>query len=220
MKKLFDKLNLRPLERRLLVGGLVVVFLVVQFLYVWPYFGAVAKMDRRREDGLKMLRDYEAEFAQTNKFRKLVTELEGEGGAVLPEDQASDLMRTIVNQSAQAGVTITTSSKPVSRTNDAFFVEQSIQISTLSSEDALIAFLHNLGAGSSLIRVRDLTLRADPSHMKLTSTVKLVASYQRNRTARVQAPAAKSPAPAPAPSKPAVPAPASKANKTSTTLKK
>ena len=47
----------------------------------------------------------------------------------------------------------------------------------------LVDFLYKLGAGASMIRVRDLTLQPDPPRQRLTADIRLVASYQKNPTA-------------------------------------
>ncbi|HEU5070826.1 MAG TPA: hypothetical protein VFV96_10510 [Verrucomicrobiae bacterium] len=203
MTNTFDKLNLRPFERRLVVGVGIVLFVVVQFLYVWPHFGDVETMGLRREKALKELKVRNDEIAQTNKFAVELAKLQGQGADVPREDQAVELLRAIQSQAAQTGVSITANSKPVTRTNDAFFIEQSQQITTVSTEGALIDFLYNLGTGNSLIRVRDLTLRPDPSHTKLTATIKLVANYQKSPAGRAATPVIR-PAPRTAP-KPAAP---------------
>jgi len=50
-------------------------------------------------------------------------------------------------------------------------------------EPQLVDFLYKLGNGSSLIRVRDLSLQPDPPRQKLAADIQLVASYQKNPTA-------------------------------------
>ena len=71
-------------------------------------------------------------------------------------------------------------SRPLTRTNDAFFVEQIQNINVTATDDQLVDFLYKLGSDVSMIRVRDLELQPDPPHQKLTANIKLVASYQRN----------------------------------------
>jgi hypothetical protein len=206
MTNLFDKLNLRPFERRLIVVVGIVLFVAMQYFLIWPHFGDVKRMGTRRSQALTKLKTYRDEFAQTNKFAVEVKKLEGEGLAVPQEDQTSELMRTVQSQSAQAGVHITANSKPSTRTNQ-FFLELSQQVTASATEGSLVNFLYNLGAGTSLIRVRDLTLRPDTSRQQLNATIKVVASYQKNPPARAGAPAASAPqgpataAPKPAPAK-------------------
>ena len=203
MTNIFDKLKLRPFERRLIVVIGIVLFLVAQFLFIWPYFGAVKKMNDRREIAKLELVKFHEEIGQTNKFAAELVKLEGEGAAVPPEDQSSDLMRTIQIQAQQSGVVPQNVSKTFTKTNE-FFLDQSVTVTPLSAEDQLLNCLYNLGSGNSLIRVRELTLRPDQTRTKLSATVKLVSSYQKNRSAvRAAAPA---PAAAPAAIKPPVPA--------------
>ena len=47
-KSLFDKLNLRPNERRLVIIVLIVVFIILNFIFVWPRFGDWGKIKARR----------------------------------------------------------------------------------------------------------------------------------------------------------------------------
>ena len=46
----FNNLNLKPQERRLVIGALVVGFILVNVWFVWPHFGDWAKNSRRAED--------------------------------------------------------------------------------------------------------------------------------------------------------------------------
>jgi hypothetical protein len=105
-------------------------------------------------------------------------------------------------------------------TND-FFEEQSIRIDINTGEKELVDFLLNIGAGSSMIRVRDMDLRpADQNRYRLQGSVTLSANYQKKQPTRSSAAAAK-PAAKPI-AKPAVPAarPASPAAKPATGGKK
>ena len=179
MTNAFDKLNLRPFERRLVVVVGIVLFVVVQFIYIWPHFGDVGKMDLRRQKALTELATRNATIAETNKFAADLKKLQGEGLDIPPEDQAVTLMRTVQSLSSQSRVNIQNTSKPFNTTNQ-FFMEQSLTVSTVSEEGPLVDFVYKLGEGNSLIRVRDLTLRRDQSQTKLTASIKLVASYQKS----------------------------------------
>jgi hypothetical protein len=68
-------------------------------------------------------------------------------------------------------------------TNNAFFVEQTQQISVLALEANLVDFLYRLGAGPSMVRVHDLSLRPDAPHQRLQAEIRLVASYQKTSPA-------------------------------------
>jgi Tfp pilus assembly protein PilO len=214
MTSAFDKLNLRPLERRLVVVVGIVLFVVVQFIYIWPHFGDVRKMNVRRAKAITELETRRTVIAETNKFNAELVKLQGEGLDVPPEDQALQLMRTVQQEASKSGVNIQNTSKPFTRTNQ-FFLEQSQQISTLSDEGALVDFVFKLGENNSLIRVRDLTLRRDQSQTKLTATIKLVASYQKKSGGRPAPAPGRTPAAA-RPPKAAAVAPAPPASSTPT----
>ena len=68
----------------------------------------------------------------------------------------------------------------MTRTNDAFFVQQIQNINVTATDDQLVDFLYKLGSDVSMIRVLDLELQPDPPRQKLIANIKLVASYQRN----------------------------------------
>lgn len=177
--------NLRPSERRLVVVVGLVFFVVVNFWFVFPKFGEWDRVDARRWESEQKLQEYEKEIAMMPSYKKIVNEMEKEGQSVAAEDQSLLFSRTINTHQAQSGVAISSTSKMQTRTNQ-FFVEQSQTVSLQAQEPQLVNFLHSLGSGSSLIRVRDLNVRPDPSRQQLTANVKLAASYQKKTPAKTQ----------------------------------
>ena len=195
-----DRLNLRPFEKRLVVGVAALLFVVLNALFVFPHFSDWSNVKARRNIAQIKLAKYEAEIAQTRNYQTLVNSLEKEGLAVPPEDQALHFQSALQEQQVRSGVNITQTSKINNRTNQ-FFLELTETVSVQSREEQLVDFLYNLGSGNSLIRVRDLTLHTDPQRQQLNANVKLVASYQKKTPARPASPAThsgpgKSPAPA------------------------
>ena len=73
--------------------------------------------------------------------------------------------------------------QPLTRTNDAFFVEQVQNVNVSGTDESLVDFLYKLGSDASMVRVRDLELQPDPPHQKLNARIRLVASYQRGAPA-------------------------------------
>jgi Tfp pilus assembly protein PilO len=179
MKNPLDRLNLRPFEKRLVVGVAAVLFVVLNAWFVFPHFSDLAQAQDRRAEALKKLERWQVEINQEPNYRKQIREMESEGQAVPAEDQQNQFSRAIQMQQAQSGVNITSTSKQVVRTNQ-FFLELTEQVSVESGEAQLVDFLYNLGSGSSLIRVRDLALHPNPPRQALSGNVKLVASYQKN----------------------------------------
>jgi hypothetical protein len=119
-------------------------------------------------------------IAQIPALTADVKKFESEGEFVAPEDQGINFMRTIQAQSAQSGVAIINTSRQITHTNDAFFVEQVENINVLATEDQLVDFLYKLGSGASMIRVRDLELQPDPPRQRLNANIRLVASYTKS----------------------------------------
>jgi Tfp pilus assembly protein PilO len=190
MKKYFE--HLRPMERRLVVGVAVVLFIVLNAVFIWPHFSDWSDLRGRLEKARAEFDRNQKATAQIPALQAQVKTFASEGQFVAPEDQAINLMRTIQTQAAASGFGIQNFSRSLTRTNDAFFIEQVQNINVIATEEQLIDFLYKLGSGASMIRVRDLELQPDPPRQRLTANIKLVASYQKN--------------PAPAPAAPAAPA--------------
>jgi Tfp pilus assembly protein PilO len=178
MKKYFAQL--RPLERRMAIGILVVVFLVLNYVFIWPHFSDWSNLHRRRDAARTKLKLYQTTVAQTETCKKQVNSLQSQGEFVPPEDQAVNMLRTVQTQSMHSGVDIVNTSRQVTHTNDAFFVEQIQNIVVHGDDKQLVDFLYKLGSGASMIRVRDLELQPDSAKQHLNANLRLVASYQKN----------------------------------------
>jgi type II secretory pathway component PulM len=181
MKKFFAQL--RPLERRLAVGVLVVFILVLNWVFIWPHFSDWSNLRRRLDDAQKKLQRYQTTISQTANYEKQVKNFESQGAFVAPEDQAINFLRIIQSQAQASGVSLVNPGRSLTRTNDAFFVEQIQNVNVVATDEQLVDFLYKLGSDASMVRVRDLELQPDPQRLKLTASIKLVATYQRNAPA-------------------------------------
>jgi Tfp pilus assembly protein PilO len=181
MKKYFAQL--RPMERRLVVGVAVVLVLVLNAVFIWPHLSDWGKLRGRLDEAHHKLKLYQTTTAQIPALQAQVKTFASEGEFVAPEDQAINLMRTIQAQAAASGFGIQNYSRAITRTSDAFFVEQVQNINVVATEEQLVDFLYKLGSGSSMIRVRDLELQPDAPHQRLNANIRLVASYQKNPAA-------------------------------------
>jgi type II secretory pathway component PulM len=180
MKKYFAQL--RPLERRMAVGVLVVLFLVLNGVFIYPHFSDWGNLRRRLETAQRKLNAYHTVVGQMPLFAAQVKSLQNSGEFVAAEDMSVNMLRTIQTQSAQSGVAIINTSRQTTRTNDAFFVEQVQNINVIANDQQLVDFLYKLGSGASMIRVRDLELQPDVPRQHLNANIRLVASYQKNAT--------------------------------------
>lgn len=184
MKKFFAQL--RPLERRLAVGVLVVFILVLNWVFIWPHFSDWSNLHRRFEEAQQKLKLYQTTILQTSNYEAQVKGFESQGEFVAPEDQSINFLRTIQAQALASDVGMSSMSRMMTRTNDAFFVQQIQSINVTAADDQLVDFLYKLGSDVSMIRVLDLELQPDGPRQKLNANIKLVASYQRSAPANLK----------------------------------
>jgi type II secretory pathway component PulM len=182
MKKYFEQL--RPLERRLVAGVGVILFIVLNWVFVKPHYGDWSDLHGRLDDANRKLTLYRAAIAQKPALEKEVNTLQSNGGYVPQEDQAINFIRAIQSQAIDSGVAIVNTSRQITHTNDAFFVEQVQNINVSATDEQLVDFLYKLGSGASMIRVRDLELQPDTTRMRLMANIRLVASFQKSPDAK------------------------------------
>ena len=175
--------TLRPMEKRLVVGVGTMVIILLNLWFVVPHFSDLPRVQERKAKAQRTLEMFQKEIDQIPKYMRSVADLQGEGQNVAPEEQIYQFQNSIQSEVVRTGVQIQQSPKPHTQTNQ-FFIEQIQNINLQAKEQQLVDFLYNLGEGKSLIRVRDLTLHADPSHTLLQAAIKLVASYQKKPTAK------------------------------------
>jgi type II secretory pathway component PulM len=189
--------NLRPFEKRLLVGIAAILFVVLNVWFVFPHFSDWGNIKLRMNAAQEKLAKYKGEEDKAPGYRAKIKALQAEDQDVPPENQANQFSRAIQTQQAKSGVNVTSTGIITTRTNQ-FFLELSETIHTQSGEQQLVQFLYELGSGNSLIRVRDLILRPDQPRHLLTADIKLMASYHKKPPAPAPAPASRVAAAAPA----------------------
>ncbi len=185
MKKFFAQL--RPVERRLAVGVVVIFILVLNWWYIWPHFSDWGNLRHAMDDAQQKLALYQKTIGDTGKYEEWVKGFENQGEFVPVSDQAINFLRTIQSQASSSGVGINRMGNPITHTNE-FFVEQTQTIDVTGNDKQLVDFLYKLGSSASMIRVLDLEMQPDSTRMRLNANVQLVASYQKNPNAPVAAP--------------------------------
>ncbi len=178
--------NLRPFEKRVVVGIGALFFVVLNFLFVIPHFSDLDTENFRRQVARDKLLKYQSEIAQTNTYVRGLRQMEGESQDVAPEEQSAQFSTVVISQANQSGVHLTTS-QPIKTTTNQFFLEKSETINAQATESQMVNFLYGLGAGSSQIRVRDLNLRTDQPRQQLVAMITLVASYQKKTPVKTSA---------------------------------
>lgn len=181
MKKYFSQL--RPLERRLVVGVAVVLVVVLNWVFIWPEFSDAGNYETRLDNARQKLKNYQANVAQIPDLRKQLSKYENEGQYVPPLEMGLNFIRTVQQQAVDSGVALQNIGHLTQHTNDQFFIEQEQNINVSAPEAPLVDFLYKLGSSSSMMRVRDLTMQPDPPRQRLSADIRLVASYQKNPTA-------------------------------------
>ena len=185
MTKWFDRLNLSPTERRMVLFGLVLLVVLLNYLLIWPYFGEWGKTEKMLTDETARQRKFMAEISQRQKYEKQLAELKLKGvPGLLDADRVPMMQQTIYAQGGLSGVTITRVTVPppvrVTGTTNQFFDERLVTVDVNGLEAELVDFLFQLGSGESMMRVRDITnLRPDPSRTRLQASLTLVASFQK-----------------------------------------
>jgi Tfp pilus assembly protein PilO len=176
------------MERRLAVGVLVIVIVVLNAWLIWPHFSDWGNLQRRLDSARQKLELYQTTIVQRTNYEAQVKSLEGQGEFVAPEDQAINFMRTIQSQSAASGISGVNYSRSTMLTNE-FFVEQFQNIGLTATDGQLVDFLYKLGSGSSMVRVLDLELQPDNARQHLNANIRLVANYQKKQAPPPAAPA-------------------------------
>lgn len=204
MNSVFDKLNLRPQERRLVVIVGIVVFVVLNFVFVFPNFGAFGRIQQRTIDARQKLDLYNREINKQSTYRKEIDTLRTQGVNVATEAKVLTLAQDVNNQAGISGVNVPVMT-PMQRGSttgktNAFFEEQSVVVSVNTGEKELVDFLYRLADKELLIRARSMDISPDVSRMKLQGRITLVKSFQRNPPPRAglatPVPPAKTSAPA------------------------
>jgi len=180
----FDKINLKPMERRLIIAIALVVFVVFNVWWVWPHFkdwgvqrGKIAEAEA------KLLR-YQDEVKQLPGIQKKLKDIENNEDTVMPADQSVHFRRTIEQMAMQNKVFVSswgniTPTRGGTLGTNQFFEELNLPIQATATEKDLVTFIHKLSSSGSSIRVRDLTLNPG-QNLNVAGSMTLVASYQRS----------------------------------------
>ena len=191
MKEFFARLN--PTERRFVVGVVVVFFLVINIVWVWPHFGDWSATRTRMDTASANLAKFQGGANLIPGLRTEIERYQKQGQVVPQAEQAVQFVRLIQNEESKVGVMhqqMTPVRQGTGATN-AYFMEQGENLVLECSEKQLVDFLYNLGSGASLIRVKALSVQPDATHQRLSARVTLVASYQKKPVGPASAAAAK-----------------------------
>lgn len=179
MKSIFDRLNLRPQERRLVVGVGILLFAVVNFAFVFPRFGDLGRTQHKKREADRTLKRFHDELGRRTHYERELKRLESVGAYLPPEEQGLDFQREVYQQAQQTGVMIQDVRSGLQQRTNSFFEEQTLVARVITGEKELVDFLWGLGKGQSLTRVSSMSLQRDPTQTKLAGNLTLVKSFQK-----------------------------------------
>lgn len=180
---IFDKLNLRPQERRLVVITGLAIFVVLNIWFVWPFFGEWAVVERKMERSRQTLERYQQEIAREDEYRQRLNQLRQSGSRMLTSEV--EMQNVVNNQAAAAGLQIVNYDsrfRPTLTKTNQFFEEQTASLRFSSGGKELVDFLVGIASQDAMIRVREMDLRPDPPQHRLVGTLLLVGNYQKKAT--------------------------------------
>jgi hypothetical protein len=180
---IFDKLNLRPQERRLVVSVAFLVFVLLNFWFVWPFFSEWGKVQNDLIKDRRTLERYNAEIARKSQYERKQRDLEQTGSEMLNSE--TDFQRIVSSQAAGSGVYVSdlrTGTAALGVKTNQFFQEQSISIQFSSGGKEIVDFLVGIAAQNAMIRVREMNLRPDATQTKLAGSIVFVGNYARPQT--------------------------------------
>ena len=186
MTTFLDKLNLSPFERRLVIVGIVVFALLLNYFAIWPYFSEWSQVNKDWDKQMTRRAVFLGEIGKLNTYEIQMKQLERAGAQVVPEEQANRLQITVNTAAQTHGVYVSRMTPTVvparmaNQQTNQFFDEQVLAVDILAKEEPLVNFLYALGAGDSMIRVKEITnLRLDGTQQQLSAHLTLVASFQK-----------------------------------------
>ena len=104
MTSFLDKMNLKPQERRWVVIVVLVVFVLLNFLFVWPNFGSLSRSEQGLRDTKALLKKYNDEISRQSLYARQLRELQEGGQFIANEEQGLRLSQEVNNQAALTGV--------------------------------------------------------------------------------------------------------------------
>ena len=141
MKSYLD--NLRPFEKRLVVGIGAMLFVVLNFVFVFPHFSNWSHVKTPLDDAAGRYGSIKKEIDLIPFYTTNINTLTKLGQDVPAEEQMAKVW-AINLQAGQSQVIILNTQKMTTKTNQ-FFLELSQGLSVQSTEERLVDFLYRLG---------------------------------------------------------------------------
>ncbi|MBX3748102.1 MAG: hypothetical protein KF833_22570 [Verrucomicrobiae bacterium] len=189
MLRFFDRLNLTPSERRLVVGIAAIAFVVLNYWLVWPRFGDFREITERMEDTATKGEMYQREIARRPVYEAMLAKLQASGSALPVGEERIQFRSEMERLAREVGLMVPRWSDVQPErggTTNAFFEAIALTMTQVTGTEAqFVEFLYRVGSSSSTIRVKDLTLAPgsfdarSQGNTNLVGTIRLVASVQK-----------------------------------------
>ena len=96
MSNFLDRLNLGPQERRLVVGAVAVLFVLLNTWFVWPHFKDWGRMQAELRTAEDTLAKFEAEVGKLPDYEQKKQKLESADSSVGSSEQALQLQKIVM----------------------------------------------------------------------------------------------------------------------------
>jgi|GEM_PF-2146041 len=198
MTEWLDKLNLQPHEKRVVVVVMAVLFLVANYLFIWPRLGGADAIISKTSEATRLAALYSAHEAEIPAVTNRIARLKQSGEEVLRADQSSLFLSTLQTEAAKSGLNIMQTrnlgSGSANQTNE-FLEERAIMINFATGDSNLVDFMYALSQPASVLRIQSFDLGPEaPAQTRLAGSMTLIGSIEKVPKAKANSSATNSPA--------------------------
>lgn len=150
-------------ERTLLIVTITVLFVTSQYLLAVPMVKSWRGLDRDLYTARRELEAHRAHIARVPQWQAEYDQLRGQVGKMTQFEGMSDLLKTIEEVGATAGVIIT-KRKPLMENDRGVYRELPVQCGMDATIESLVKFLFALRTGSGFVNVEQLQVQPQPNN--------------------------------------------------------
>ena len=163
-----------------------VIFVVLNIWFVWPYFGEWTRVQNRMSKSQSTLKKYQDEIARKPKYEAAQRELSNIGELLTSELDLENIVRrqATLNPGFQIGTSDSRNRAALAGSStNRFFQEQTLTITFTTGGKDLVDFLVGIASQNALMRVQQMTVKpADPTPTRLSGNMVFVGNLQRQST--------------------------------------
>lgn len=183
MISFLDKLNVRPEERRYVLAGIILVFLLIASLWVvMSAKGQYALLSKKLREITEKTEMWQKVAKNLDQFSQKVEGLKGNAEALGSMEKASEMFQTVRRRATESGLEVTGTQFDTRqrKEDEEFFDQLKMKIDFVSGNRELVLFLDKLTDEMARVRVQDMDLQPDGRDRKrLRGNIKILANYAR-----------------------------------------